>query len=154
FLRNKFLFGEREGGQPPSTYGFQYQPSLDAAIGMPFIQISGYTDIGDPITGPRNTYENVYDFSASLTWVRGRHELKFGGGYQYQQINVLQGIASNGFFVFVPFPVTDAFASFLTGSPIVFLQGIGDFGRNIRGNNANAYVQDTYKVTPRFTINA
>ena len=110
--------------------------------------------VGDPITGPRNTYENVFDYSGSLSWVRGKHELKFGGGYQHQQINVLQGIATNGFFVFAPFPVTDAFASFLTGQPVVFLQGIGDFSRHIRGNNANGYVQDTYKVTRRFTINA
>ena len=109
--------------------------------------MNGYTLVGDPITGPRNTYENVFDYSGSLSWVRGKHTLKFGGGYQYQQINVLQGIATNGFFVFAPFPVTDAFASFLTGQPVVFLQGIGDFSRNIRGNNANAYVQDTYKVS-------
>jgi len=154
FLRNKFLFGERENHQPPSDFGFKYTPSLDVATGPPFIQVNGYTLIGDPITGPRNTYENVFDYSGSLSWVRGKHELKFGGGYQYQQINVLQGIATNGFFVFVPFPVTDAFASFLTGQPVVFLQGIGDFSRNIRGNNANAYAQDTYRVTSRLTINA
>jgi hypothetical protein len=154
FLRNKFLFGEREDHQPPSDFGFQYEPSLDVATGPPFIQVNGYATVGDPITGPRNTYENVFDYSASLTWVRGKHELKFGGGYQHQQINVLQGIATNGFFVFVPFPVTDAFASFLTGQPVVFLQGIGDFARGIRGNNGNGYVQDTYKVTSRFTINA
>ena len=154
YLRNKFLFGEREDHQSPSSLGFQYAPSLDAAAGPPFIQVNGYATVGDPITGPRNTYEDVFDYSASLNWVRGKHELKFGGGYQHQRINVLQGIATNGFFVFVPFPVTDAFASFLTGQPIVFLQGIGDFSRGIRGNSANLYVQNTYKVTSKFTINA
>jgi hypothetical protein len=154
FLRNKFLFGEHEDHQSPASLGFQYQPSLGIAAGPPFIQVNGYSTVGDPITGPRNTYENVFDYSGALSWVRGKHELKFGGGYQRQQINVLQGIATNGFFVFVPFPVTDAFASFLVGQPIVFLQGIGDFSRGIRGNNANAYVQDTYKATSRFTINA
>jgi hypothetical protein len=154
FLRNKFLFGEHEDHQSPASLGFQYQPSLGIAAGPPFIQVNGYSTVGDPITGPRNTYENVFDYSGALSWVRGKHELKFGGGYQRQQINVLQGIATNGFFVFVPFPVTDAFASFLVGQPVVFLQGIGDFSRGIRGNNANAYVQDTYKVTSRFTINA
>ncbi len=154
FLRNKFLFGEHENHQSPSDLGFKYTPSLDIAAGPPFVQVNGYTSVGDPITGPRNTYENVYDFSASLSWVRGKHELKVGGGYQRQEINVLQGIATNGFFVFVPFPVTDAFASFLTGQPVVFLQGIGDFSRGIRGNNGNAYLQDTYKVTSHLTINA
>jgi len=154
FLRNKFLFGEHEDHQLPSSLGFQYTPSLDIAAGPPFIQISGYSDVGDPITGPRNTYEDVFDYSASLSWVHAKHELKFGGGYQHQSINMLQGIATNGFFVFEPFPITDAFASFLTGQPVVFLQGIGSFSRGIRGSNANAYLQDTYKVTSRFTINA
>ncbi len=154
FLRNKFLFGEREDHQSPASLGFQYAPSLDIASGPPFVQVSGYATVGDPITGPRNTFENVYDASASLSWVRGKHELKFGGGYQRQQVNVLQGIATNGFFVFAPFPVTDAFASFLVGQPVVFLQGIGDFSRGIRGNNGYGYVQDTYKVTSHFTVNA
>ena len=155
FLRNKFLYGERTNHTTPESIGFNYQPSLDVAIGPPFIQVNGYTTIGDPITGPRDTYENAFDYSGSLSWVRGRHELKFGGGYQHLQVNVLQGIATNGFFVFAPFPVVpDAFASFLFGQPVFFLQGRGDFSRGIRGNSLNGYAQDTYKVTPRLTLNA
>ncbi len=153
FLRNKFLYGQSEVHTTPESLGFQYSPSLPVAEGPPFIQISGYTNIGNPITGPRNTYENLFDYSGSMSWARGRHEFKFGGGYQYQQINVTQGIATNGFFVFAPFPVTDAFASFLSGEPVVFLQGLGNFTRHIRGNELNFYAQDTYKVSARFTLN-
>ena len=153
FLRNKLLYGQSEVDTPPSSWGFQYSSSLPLAQGPPFIQISGYTDIGNPITGPRNTYENLFDYSGSLSWVRGKHEFKFGGGYQRQQINVTQGIATNGFFVFAPFPVTNAFASFLSGTPVVFLQGLGNFTRYIRGNDLNFYAQDTYKITSRFTVN-
>ncbi len=153
FLRNKFLFGERTNHTPPSALGFTYQPSLDVAVGPPFIQVNGYTTVGDPITGPRNSFENVYDYSGSLSWVRGRHELKFGGGFEHQHINVLQGIATNGFFVVAPFPLSDAFASFLVGQPVFFLQGRGDFGRGINGKSLNGYVQDTYKATSRLTLN-
>jgi hypothetical protein len=153
FLRNKFVFGERSNHTPPSDLGFTYQPSLDVAIGPPFIQVNGYTTVGDPITGPRNTYENAYDYTGSLSWVRGRHELKFGGGFQHLHVNVLQGIATNGFFVFAPFPFTDAFASFLFGQPVFFLQGRGDFSRGINGKSLNCYVQDTYKVSSRLTLN-
>lgn len=153
FLRNKFLFNRHLNGDPPSSAGFQYEPSLNAAIGTPFMQINGYTTIGDPITGPRNTYQNSFDYSGSLTWIRGRHELKFGGGYQRTQINVLQGIATNGFFVFDRAPINNSFASFLIGQPVFFLQGRGDFSRGLRGNATNAYVQDSYKVTPRLTLN-
>ena len=153
FLRNKFLYGQSEVHTSPESLGFQYAPSLAIAEGPPFIQISGYTDIGNPITGPRNTYENLYNISGSMSWSRGKHLFKFGGGYQRQQINVTQGIATNGFFVFAPFPVTDAFAGFLSGEPVVFLQGLGNFTRHIRGNEFNVYAQDTYKVAPRVTLN-
>ena len=153
YLRNKFLFDEHLNHTSPASLGFGYDPSLPAAEGPPFIQVNGYTTVGDPITGPRNSYENAFDYSGSVSWVREQHEIKFGGGYQHLQVNVLQGIATNGFFVFVPFPITDSFASFLFGQPIFFLQGRGDFSRGIRGNSLNGYVQDTYKVTPRLTLN-
>jgi len=153
FLRNKFLFDEHINHTTPGSLGFQYDPSLEAAVGPPFIQVNGYTTVGDPITGPRNTYQNSFDYTGALTWIRGRHELKFGGGYQRTQINVLQGIATNGFFVFAGFPVTNPFASFLFGQPVFFLQGRGDFSRGIRGNAIHAYAQDTYRVSSRLTLN-
>jgi outer membrane receptor protein involved in Fe transport len=153
FLRNKFLFGERLNHTSPKSLGFGYDPSLDAAIGPPHIIVSSYTIVGAPITGPRRTYEDAYDYSGSLSWVRGRHELKFGGGFQHQHINMLQGIATNGFFVFAPFPISDAFACFMIGQPVVFLQGRGDFARGINGKALNGYVQDTYKATSRLTLN-
>ena len=155
YLRNKFLFDQHINHTTPGTLGFHYSPSLSAATGPPFIQVNGYTTVGDPITGPRDTYENAYDYSASLSWVRGKNQFKFGGGYQHLNVNALQGIATNGFFVFVPFPVVpDAFATFLWGQPIFFLQGRGDFSRGIRGNSENAYIQDTYKLNRHVTVNA
>jgi len=162
FLRNKFLYNQHLNNTSPSSLGFQYQPTLAAAAGPPFIQFSGggYASIGDPITGPRNTYENAFAGSDSLTWIHGRHELKFGGDFRRDQINVVNGIASNGFFVFVGFPFTNSFASFLAGQPIFFLQGGGsdaggggDLSRGLRGTDFNFYAQDTYKISPRLTLN-
>ncbi len=153
YLRNKFLFGDHLNHTSPNSLGFQYQPTLTEAEGPPFIQIGGYASVGDPITGPRNTYQNTFDYSGSLSWIRGRHEMKFGGGYRHENINALQGIATNGFFVFAPFPFSDGFASFLEGAPVFFLQGVGDFSRGIRGKASNLYAQDTYKATSRLTLN-
>ena len=153
YLRNKFLFDEHINHESPSELGFQYDPTLTSAAGPPFIQVAGYASVGDPITGPRNTYQNTYDVSGSLSWIRGRHDMKFGGGFQRDQINALQGIASNGFFVFSTFPFSDGFASFLSGVPVFFLQGGGDLPRHIRGKALNFYGQDTYKLTSRLTLN-
>jgi outer membrane receptor protein involved in Fe transport len=153
YLRNKFLFGEHINHQSPTDLGFQYQPTLPEAAGPPFVQIGGYATVGDPITGPRNTYQNTFDYSGSLSWIKGRHELKFGGGYEHNSINVLQGIATNGFFVFSSFPYNNGFASFLSGQPVFFLQGVGNFSRGIRGQASNAYAQDTWHATSRLTLN-
>jgi hypothetical protein len=153
FLRNKFLFNEAVNHETPASLGFDYTPSLEAAIGPPFMQVSGYASVGDPITGPRDTYEDAIDLSGSVTWIRGKHEMKFGGGYGHDSVNVLFGIATNGFFVFAPAPFTDAFASFLEASPAFFLQGGGDPSRGLRGQNWNLYAQDTYKISSRLTLN-
>ena len=162
FLRNKFLFNEHLNNTSPSSLGFQYGPTLNVASGPPFIQFGGggYASIGDPITGPRNTYENAFAVSDSLTWIHGRHELKFGADYRREQINVIDGIASNGFFVFVPVPLSNAFANFLIGQPLLFLQGGGnqadgggDLSRGLRGNDFNFYVQGTFKASSRLTLN-
>jgi carboxypeptidase family protein/TonB-dependent receptor-like protein len=153
YLRNTFLLDEHLNHESPADLGFQYAPTLPLAAGPPFIQIGGYASVGDPITGPRNTVQNTFDLSGSLSWIHGRHELKFGGGYRRDQINALQGIASNGFFVFENFPYSDGFASFLSGNPVVFLQGGGNFAREIRDHALDAYGQDTYKVSSRLTLN-
>ncbi|MGA7576411.1 MAG: TonB-dependent receptor [Terriglobales bacterium] len=153
YLRNKFLLGEHLNHESPSQLGFQYDPTLASAVGPPFVQVSGYSSVGDPITGPRDTFQNTFDLSGTLSRIQGRHELKFGGGYRRDQMNALQGIATNGFFVFAGFPFSDPFASFLEGQPVVFLQGGGDFGREIRDRAVDLYGQDTYKVTSHLTLN-
>src|SRR5277367_5905056 len=159
FLRNKFLLDQHLNHEPLSDLGFDYAPTLPSAAGPPFIQVGGYASVGDPITGPRNTFQNTFDLSGSLSWIRGRHELKFGGGYRRDQINALQGIATNGFFVFAGIPsfenfiYNDGFANFLSANPVVFLQGGGDFSREIRDRAMDLYGQDTYKVTSNFTLN-
>jgi Carboxypeptidase regulatory-like domain/TonB dependent receptor len=153
YLRNKFLLDQHINHEPASDLGFQYAPTLPEAAGPPFIQVSGYASVGDPITGPRNTFQNTYDVSGSLSWIHRHHEVKFGGGFRRDQINGLQGIATNGFFVFAPFPYSDGFASFLSGEPVVFLQGGGDFNRGIRDRALDFYGQDTYKVTTHLTLN-
>jgi outer membrane receptor protein involved in Fe transport len=159
YLRNKFLLDEHLNHESLTDLGFQYAPTLASAAGPPFIQVGGYASVGDPITGPRNTFQNTFDLSGSLSWIRGRHELKFGGGYRRDQINALQGIATNGFFVFAGIPsfenfiYNDGFANFLSGNPVVFLQGGGNFAREIRDRALDAYGQDTYKVNSRLTLN-
>jgi Carboxypeptidase regulatory-like domain len=152
FFRNVFLEGQAQNHTPASDLGFIYQPTLSSELGSPYLIVSGYGNLGNPITGPQNTYENDYEAYYSLASTHGKHNLKFGADLDRPQINALLGIATNGFFVFAPFPASDSFASFLLGQPVQFFQGGGDFNRGLRKWIVAGYGQDEWRVTSRFTL--
>ncbi len=153
FFRNAFDTDKPLNKTSPRALGFNYDSTLAAASGPPFLIVSGYASIGDPITGPRDTAQNTFEVYESLSHVAGAHSFKFGGELRRTQINMSEGIASNGFFVFAPFPASDAFASFLLGFPVVFFQGGGDMNRGLRNLDTALYAQDEWRVTPRLTLN-
>ncbi len=153
FLRNVFLNGQAVNHTSGSSLGFQYQPTLALNEGVPYLIVSGYASLGNPITGPQNTYQNDYQGSYSIAMTRGRHNLKFGADFTREQINVLFGIATNGFFVFAPFPASDSFASFLLGQSVQFFQGGGQFDRGLRKWIGAGYAQDEFRMTPHLTLN-
>jgi len=153
FFRNQFLKGQAANHTPGSDLGFQYQPTLGLNEGVPYLIVSGYASLGNPIVGPQNTYQNDFQGSYSVAMTRGRHSLKFGADLDRQQINVVFGIATSGFFVFAPFPISDSFASFLVGQSVQFFQGGGQFDRGLRKWVGAGYAQDEFRVSPHLTLN-
>lgn len=153
FFRNVFLNGQAANHTPGSSLGFTYQPTLGLNEGVPYLIVSGYASLGNPIVGPQNTYQNDFQGSYSIAMTRGKHNLKLGAELDRQQINVLFGIATNGFFVFAPFPASDSFASFLLGQSVQFFQGGGQFDRGLRKWITGAYAQDEWRLTPHLTLN-
>lgn len=153
FFRNAFSNGQADNHTPGSSLGFTYQPTLGLNQGVPFLIVSGYASLGNPITGPQNTWQNDYQASYSIAMTRGTHNVKGGAELDRQQINVLFGIATNGFFVFAPFPVSDSFGSFLLGQSVQFFQGGGQFDRGLRKWIGAGYAQDEWRITPRLTLN-
>ena len=153
YFRNRFDFDQRFNHTLPSSLGFNIQPTFDEAVGPPFIQVSGIASVGNPITGPRLTVQNSYEANDTLSWVHGRHQFKIGAEYRRNLVDAQQGIASNGFYVFVPFPMSNAIAGLLIGAPVVFLQAGGELPRGLRSHDFSVYGQDEYKMSPRFTLN-
>ena len=153
FFRNAFDTDKPLNRTSPRSLGFNYDTTLSAAQGPPFLIVSGYASVGDPITGPRNTAQNTWEGADSWSYNVGRHSLKMGVEFRRNQINMTEGIASNGFFVFAPFPASDSFASFLLGFPVVFFQGGGDMNRGLSNVDFGAYAQDEWRLTPRLTLN-
>ncbi len=73
------------------------------------------TNIGSPETGTNNSNQ-VYQINERLTWLRGRHTLKFGGSWNYYRSESYYpgNNGQNGFISYTTFNFTGApFADFL-----------------------------------------
>jgi hypothetical protein len=154
FFRHYFLLEERLSGLSPASWGFGYNTSLATANGAPAVVIAGYSNLGDPVIGPRDTTQNDYEGSGTLSHSFGQHNLKFGAGLRREQLNTLQGLYANGQYAFNTLTATgNAFANFLIGAPTTFQQAGGDFQRDLRSWDFSWFAQDEWRVAPRFTLN-
>jgi hypothetical protein len=154
FFRFLFDFDQRIGQTTPTELGLQYNSSSDTGAGTPFFNLSGYSPVGGAITGPRDTAQNTYELTDGLSWFHNTHSVKIGTSFRRTQINALQAIAPNAFFVFAAtLPTSDAFANLLLGKPVTFYQGIGQFSRGLRNWGTATYIQDEWRVSRRLTMN-
>jgi Carboxypeptidase regulatory-like domain/TonB dependent receptor len=133
------------GGTPgPLTLGalqINAPPNDNVA---PSIAVLGGFAIGGNGQG-FSAFQNNYSFEDSLSYVRGRHSFRFGGGFTWQQIN-FEHFTFPGLLVFANMP------DFLTGHPFLLadLQGLVD--RAWRPKNAGLYAQDNIQLTSRLNV--
>lgn len=90
--------------------------------------------------------QNFYDLNDSLTYVRGKHSLHFGGGINRSQINLSS-------FHFLAGLVYPSFADFLLGNALESIDVPGVFSRKWRVWDGNIFLQDDYKITQSLTLN-
>src|SRR5207249_12320528 len=103
------------------------------------IQIgNNITSIGSAETGTNN-YNAVYQINERLTWLRGRHTLKFGGSWNYYQSQSYYpgNNGQNGFISYTNFNFTG--------------QAIGDFlldqvSRKGKGSTSEAWTYLQHRV--------
>jgi len=109
--------------------------------------------------------QNVYTFEDSLSWTRGRHSFRFGGGVTREQLNQV-GFHYLAGELFVSWPDfllgldangngTAPYASlgYATSNIIASLDLPGLFDRAWRVWETNVYAQDDIKLTSRLTVN-
>ena len=123
-----------------------------AAGGLTNISISGGTvGLGDG-SGSLVKVNNDYEFSQALTWVRGSHELKFGGSIMSRRFSFFSPTYPVGQMVFSGVYTGSGLSDFLFGRPISSDIDITKFFSLHRYMGA-FYVQDTWRVTPKLTLN-
>jgi hypothetical protein len=162
---NQFLFGfsRRFRGEVANTLGQGYP----AKIGLQGVQNTTFPCIkftGSPYQeqlnncGDSQFADNVYQLNDSVSWIRGKHNLKFGGGVRMLQFNVRRLTTSSGEFDFNAAQTSlngvggDPVASSLFGLVDTTTLNYGAFS-GVRYKDFSFYGQDTYKLTSRLTLN-
>jgi hypothetical protein len=114
------------------------------------IAATGYFSIGD---NPQGFFRRSnYTLGDDVHYLLGRHNLGFGVHVEISKIDVNNLYRQPGNFTFNSNNTNDAIASFLFGYTYEFSQASGQFF-NARNNFYGAYVQDSWKVKPRLTLN-
>lgn len=140
-LVNQFRFQYQRGVQnfPPFT---NLQPPY-----APVIDIQGLSPMGVSVVFPQGRTQNVYQYSDSLSWARGRHALKFGADLFRYLENSDNHTGERGEFLFT------SIANFQSGTPFEYFQEIGDPSRDYRLTDVFLYAQDDIRLTSTLTLN-
>jgi hypothetical protein len=133
-------------------------PSFDDSI--PAIAIDFGSPTGLSLGGNGQTIQiaqNVFTLQDSVSWTKGRHNFRFGGGIVRQQLNQVgfHFLAGELFLTWPDFLLGLDGAH--TGTGLSNILGSidlpGQFDRGYRVLEANIYAQDDLKLTSRLTVN-
>jgi hypothetical protein len=134
------------------------------AFGLPRFDIQGYDPIGDSLLcTPCRYWNNNFQVGERLTWSLGAHSVRFGGDARRFVWDMLGFFQNRGYFQFTS-PITsrtsladgtgDPLASFLLGTPALAQRQAGTPSMNMRQTTYDAFIQDDWRISPSFTLNA
>lgn len=139
-----------------------YPASLNQATndcigcGMTSFSMSAYYSVGDRGYAPYQGGTNVYSVSDTLDLIRGKHEIRFGGVYRANEMNVRNNASQDGFITETGAFTGDDIGDVLVGEIGVFAAHDqtflgGTVGR--RWKLVRPFVQDNWRVTNNLTLN-
>ncbi len=129
------------GGNSLSSFGLIPQAKM---------KLSGYWNDG-PAAPTRDIAPNT-EISDMLSWVHGRHTLRFGTQILKNRINELQNWLTGGFLTYNGYASNNSAVDFLLGYASQFRQQQPTISR-LHQIVPNFYVQDDFRVTRRLTLN-
>lgn len=103
-------------------------------------------------TYPGYLYTTTYQIADDVSLIRGNHQIQFGGNYVRPLHKIWIYLNTAGAFTFNGQVTGLPMADFLIGSPSSFAQNTISNDRE-RQRNLGLYAQDSWRVTPRLTLN-
>ncbi len=140
------------GQQLLDQFGIAGLPSRTGIKGIPNLSITGLTTATQSLLNPVN--DGHWQIGDNLSWIRGRHQMKFGaqyvGWFVNRYLTTNAGLFGNfsfqGRFSGVPY------ADFLLGLPTTVVR-LDPFPIQYdRWHDLSFYAQDDFKIGPRLTL--
>lgn len=120
--------------------------------GFSQMSLTGYRALGIGGFNPVDRDSQNRQLSGDLTWIRGRHNFKFGAGFLRSQNNILNQRNAVGNYSFNSQYTGDGAADFLLGYSNSWSWNT-PVNVQLRTYNLSPYAQDDWKVTNRLTVN-
>ncbi|MBZ5681661.1 MAG: carboxypeptidase-like regulatory domain-containing protein [Acidobacteriia bacterium] len=144
---------------PNAPAGVTTQSTKDCiSCGVTSTLMGAYWPLGDRGFAPFQGGTNVFSISDSFDMIRGKHDIKVGGGIRAQQMNVETNAFQDGFFIAQLFPgqfTGDSAADLLLGQVGGALHDQTFLGATTgrRWKLFRPYIQDDWRVTNDLTVN-
>ncbi len=138
----------------PSALGFlTVNPDDPKGTAPPLMSVTSGFNLGPSPQGPTKIHDTTFQYQDTLSWTKGRHDLKFGADLRWVENNFNFDFYNNGSFFF-------AQGGALTGNPLAdFVGGFFDnyfqFSNAIYGIRTHSlyfFGQDSWKLTHRLTL--
>ena len=147
------LFADNEQTYPLSSLNLTKVPDRVPTISS----IVGYAGLNN--TAPWSNYQTIYEFKDNLTWIKHAHTIKTGFSYAYEikfeptNTNVFGDFSFDGRATGPQGGVGDAFADLLLGRASSYSETNTVAFNDNRRNAFETYVDDSWKVSRRLTLN-
>ncbi len=158
--RFSYARGVNDGTQDPfgqdgnAEIGFRGVPNDPRVVGgVVGIDVSGHIRIGSPDFMPKFQHTDQFQYLNTLTWLKGRHQWKFGADVMFPLRNEYFDVApTRGALNFNGQFTGNAFADFLLGyAQRARLTNV--YVVNQRLWSTSFFVQDDWKATDKLTVN-
>ncbi len=144
--------------------GMPVSPSDPNSFGVPNISLAqNLASFGNPTSSPFQINDKYYQFADNFSWVVGKHSLRFGGEYRYNQFPQVGNEFPRGQFLFngqytnMVTPTgggTGGYtgADFLMGDTYDAIVAVALAQANFRNSEWAAYIDDSWRIRPHLTL--
>ena len=142
----------------PTNPQYGITPNLGASHeGVPSIATDGGFSIGNNFEGELPQIGNSFQWSDSLSKVKGSHSLKFGADVRRMRFDQTLYYNVNGSYSFTSGGTNDVgsddlYPDYLLGLPNTYTQGSAQH-ENVRSTAVYLFAQDSWKIRPNLTLN-